>query len=50
MLDRGGAGQHRRADRAERVRTTLFIMVTGYGRVDSGNVFLANRKITNLMS
>jgi len=25
-------------------------MVTGYGRVDSGNVFLANRKITNLMS
>jgi len=25
-------------------------MVTGYGRVDSGNVFLDNRKITNLMS
>jgi ABC-type branched-subunit amino acid transport system ATPase component len=29
-------------------KTTLFNMITGYGRVDSGDVFLHDRKITNL--
>ena len=29
-------------------KTTLFNMITGYGRVDSGDVFLGDRKITNL--
>jgi neutral amino acid transport system ATP-binding protein len=29
-------------------KTTLFNMITGYGRVDSGEVFLGDRKITNL--
>jgi ABC-type branched-subunit amino acid transport system ATPase component len=29
-------------------KTTLFNMITGYGRVDDGDVFLGDRKITNL--
>jgi len=29
-------------------KTTLFNMITGYGRVDSGDVYLNDRKITNL--
>ena len=29
-------------------KTTLFNMITGYGRVDRGDVFLGDRKITNL--
>jgi neutral amino acid transport system ATP-binding protein len=29
-------------------KTTLFNMITGYGRVDSGDIFLRDRKITNL--
>ena len=29
-------------------KTTLFNMITGYGRVDSGNVYLGEKKITNL--
>jgi neutral amino acid transport system ATP-binding protein len=29
-------------------KTTLFNMITGYGRVDSGDVYLGDRKITNL--
>ncbi len=29
-------------------KTTLFNMITGYGRVDSGDVFLRDRPITNL--
>jgi neutral amino acid transport system ATP-binding protein len=29
-------------------KTTLFNMITGYGRVDRGDVFVSDRKITNL--
>jgi ABC-type branched-subunit amino acid transport system ATPase component len=29
-------------------KTTLFNMITGYGRVDTGDVYLRDRKITNL--
>lgn len=29
-------------------KTTLFNMITGYGRVDTGDVWLGDRKITNL--
>lgn len=29
-------------------KTTLFNMMTGYGRVDSGDIYLNDRKITNL--
>jgi ABC-type branched-subunit amino acid transport system ATPase component len=29
-------------------KTTLFNMITGYGRVDSGDVYLGDKKITNL--
>jgi ABC-type branched-subunit amino acid transport system ATPase component len=29
-------------------KTTLFNMITGYGRVDSGEVYLGDKKITNL--
>ena len=29
-------------------KTTLFNMITGYGRVDSGDIYLRDRKITNL--
>lgn len=29
-------------------KTTLFNMITGYGRIDHGEIFLGDRKITNL--